>query len=268
MVKQGHIAADIARTLNMKKSHVSYYVTKAKGRGYIKEVTRDACAILELTQAGSKFLDRYTQSLTQNNNNTFIPICRLENMQFKAKILRMPTIPVDWKKIEVHNWTQYDSQVDNIRVRLNLADPPTLLLIPSPIDGNNPNDLIITLVYECINALLELHRKIGLKVDKLEPCSRAEWCVYDPIAKASSKNNGQVTIDGVGKVNASPPRHAGEFEFHDPRALVDYLAMPKRVRNIEAMLEKAFNNSNPNPDCEPSYNYFSRRSFSYLCDEW
>ena len=48
----------------------------------------------------------------------------------------------------------------------------------------------------------------------------------------------QVTYDGIGKVNASPPRHIGEFEFHDPRALADYLAMPKRVHNIETMLEK------------------------------
>ena len=153
----------------------------------------------------------------------------------------MPIIPVDWNKIEMHNWTQYNTQVDSIRVKLNLADPPTLLLIPSPIDGNNPNDLFITLVYECVNAILELHNKTGLKVDKLQPCSRAEWLVYDPIAKAFSKNNGQVTYDGIGRVNASPPRHIGEFEFHDPRALVDYLAMPRRVQNIEPMLEKALN---------------------------
>jgi hypothetical protein len=50
-----------------------------------------------------------------------------------------------------------------------------------------------------------------------------------------------VTYEGIGKVNASPPRHIREFEFYDPRALVDYLAMPKRVQNIEAMLEKALN---------------------------
>ena len=189
MVKQGTIAADIARTLNMEKSHVSYYITKAKSLGYVKQLTRDAFVLLELTQAGKNFLDRYTQ----NQNNTSIPICRLENIQFKAKILQMPIIPVDWNKIEMHNWIQYNTQVDNIRVKLNLDDPPTLLLIPSPIDGDNPNDLIITLVYDCINALWELYNKIGLKVDKLQPCSRAEWLVYDPIAKAFSKNNGQVT---------------------------------------------------------------------------
>jgi hypothetical protein len=167
----------------MKKSHVSYYVTKAKRLRYLIQVTRDVFAILELTQAGKNLLDRYTQ----NQNNTSIPVCRLENMQFKAKILEMPIIPVDWNKIEMHNWTQYNTQVDSIRVKLNLADPPTLLLIPSPIDGNNPNDLFITLVYECVNAILELHNKTGLKVDKLQPCSRPEWLVYDLLQRHSVK---------------------------------------------------------------------------------
>lgn len=217
----------------MKKSHISYYITKAKNLRYLRLVTRDAFAFNELTQAGKNFLDQYTQ------NNPSIPICRLENIQFKAKILQMPTIPVDWKKIEMHNWSQYNTQVDSIRVKLNLGDPPTLLLIPSPIDGDNLNDLLITLVYECVNAILELHSRTGLKVDRLQPCSRPEWLVYDPVAKSFCKNNGQVTYDGIGKVNASPPRHIGEFEFHDPRALVDYLAMPKRLRNIEDMLKKS-----------------------------
>ena len=27
-------------------------------------------------------------------------------------------------------------------------------------------------------------------------------------------------------------------EFHDPRALIDYLVMPKRIQNIEKMLEE------------------------------
>ena len=118
LVDQGTIAADIARSLNLNKSHVSYYVTKAKRHGYLKEVTRDAFAIIELTQAGKNLLDQYTQ------NNLPIPICRLENIQFKAKMVQMPTIPVDWKKIEMHNWTQYTSPVDSVHVRLNdLAAP-------------------------------------------------------------------------------------------------------------------------------------------------
>ena len=153
------------------------------------------------------------------------------------------TIPVDWKKIQMHNWVQYTSDIDSVHVRLNDGEVPTLVLLPSPVEGDDPFQLYTVMVFACVNVLLELHDKIGLKVGSLELGSRGEWLVYDPVAKSFCKNNGhgQVTYDGVGKVNASPPRHIGEFEFHDPRALVDYLAMPKRVQNIEAMLEKALN---------------------------
>ena len=64
----------------------------------------------------------------------------------------------------------------------------------------------------------------------------------------------RITYDGIGKVNASPPRHIGEFEFHDPRALVDYLAMPKRVQNIEVMLTKILIEGNQKHNGETKQN--------------
>jgi predicted transcriptional regulator len=241
LVKQGTIAADIARTLNMDNSHISYYITKAKRLGYFKQVTRDIFALLELTQAGKNSLDRYTQ--IQNQNNTSIPVCRVENIQFKAKILQMPTIPVNWKRIEMHNWTQYISEIDSVHVRLNDGAVPTLVLLPSPVEGDDPFQLYTLMVFVCVNVIIKLNDNLGIRVGSLELGSRGEWLVYDPVAKSFCKNSGhgQVTYDGIGKVNASPPRHIGEFEFYDPRALVDYLAMPKRVQHTEAMLEKAFN---------------------------
>jgi hypothetical protein len=217
---------------------VSYYITKAKKQGYLKQVTRDVFAVLELTQAGKNLLDQYTQ------NNPSIPICRLENIQFKAKIHRMPTIPVDWKKIEMRNWTQYTSQIDSVNVRLNNGSVPTLLLLPSPVEGDDPFQLYTIMVFACVNAIIQLNDKFGLRVGPLELGSRGEWLVYDPVAKFFCKKNGygQVTYDGIGKINASPPRHIGEFEFYDPRALIDYLAMPKRLQNIEGLLEKFLRN--------------------------
>ena len=233
LIKEGIIAADIARSLNLNKAHVSYYVTKAKKLGYLKEVTRDAYAIIEITQAGKNLLDQYTQK-----NPPSVPICRLENIQFRANVVRMPTVLVDWKKIEMHHWSQYTCHVDGVHVRLNDGAVPTLLLLPSPVEGDDPFQLYTVNVFACVNVILELHDRFGLRVGPLELGSRGEWLVYDPVAKSFCKTNGQVTYDGIGKVNASSPRHIGEFEFHDPRALIDYLAMPKRIQNIEKMLEK------------------------------
>ncbi len=232
MIKEGAIAADIARTLDIKKSHVSYYIHKAKDKGLIKEITRDAFKILELTNSGKKFLDQY------ENNGSKPPICRAENIQFRAQIIQMPTIPVDWKKIQMHNWVQYQSEIDSIKLKLNLGKIPTLEFLPSPLDGSDPYDLLITMVYECMNVQFDLYNKFGLKTDKLQLGSRGEWVVYDPIAREFCKYNGQVNYEGVGKVNSSKPRNIGEFEFHDPRALHDFLHMPMRLKNIERLLEQ------------------------------
>ena len=205
-----------------------------------------------LTQCGQNFLDKYTTTSKvlvrdtptklYNGSSTSIPIpiLRLENIQFKTKILQMPTttIPVDWKKIEMNNWTQHTSQIDDVHVRLNDGAIPTLILLPSPVEGDDPFQLYTIVVCACYNAILELHNKIGLEVGSLEISSRPEWVVYDPVAKSFCKNNGQVTIPDIGKVNASPPRHIGELEFHDPRMMFNYLSMPERLRNIEIILEK------------------------------
>ena len=137
------IAADIAKTLNMTESHVSYYITKGKRQFYIKLVTRSSNNILELTQLGQNFLDKYSTTskvldrTTQSKMYNGQPILRLENIQFKAQILQMPTIPVDWKKIEMNNWAQHTSKIDDVHVRLNDGAIPTLVLLPSPVEGDD-----------------------------------------------------------------------------------------------------------------------------------
>jgi predicted transcriptional regulator len=227
MISQGIICSDIAKKLNISKSLVSYYIKRAKEKNLVKEILRDTFKSIQITQAGKNFLDQY------DKNQLSVPICRAENIRFKAVITQMPTVPVDWKRIEMHNWTQYSSQIDGIKVRLNIGATPILELLPSPIEGDNPYDLFTINVYECYNVLLDLYYKIGLKVGNFQLGSRCEWVVYDPIAKAFCKHNGQVTYEGIAKVNASKPLKIGEFEFHDPRALKDYLLMPYRLKNIE-----------------------------------
>lgn len=231
MISEGIIRSDIAKKLNLPKSHVSYYTTRLQQIGFVQKSMRSSYIECELTQAGKKFLDQYRK------NNLSLPICRSENIRFKAVVTQMPTKQVDWKKIEMHNWAIYTSEVDGIKVKLNKGNVPTLELLPSPIEGNDPYELFIVYVYDCMNVLMNLYDKIGLKVGRLQLGSRGEWLVYDPIARAFCKHNGQVEYETIGKVNASKPKHIGELEFHDPRALQDYLLMPQRLKNIEELLK-------------------------------
>jgi DNA-binding MarR family transcriptional regulator len=226
LINRGYTATEIAKELNKSKSLLSYYIKKAEKLGYVKESMRDAFKSLELTQAGQNFLDQCEKIEPTH-------ICRAENIRFKAEVLEMPRVPIDWNRVQMHNWVQYTSKVDNVYIKLNMGEKPTVELLPSPVDGEDPNELLITLVYDCTNVINAIHERFGIKLGRLQSSSRGEWVVYDPIAKNLCQYNGQVTVDGIGKVNASKPRNIGEFEFHDPRALVDYMAMPRRLYNVE-----------------------------------
>lgn len=232
MISDGYTATEIAKALHASKSLVSYYIQKAKVIGYVTEGARDVFKPIMLTQAGQNFLDQSEHSEHSE------PICRAENIIFKAEVLEMSKIPLDWTKIQMHNWVQYNSKVDSVHVKLNMGNKPTVELIPSPVDGHDPNQLFVTLVYDCISVITALRERFGIKLGRLQLSSRPEWVVYDPVAKNFSKYNGQVTINGLGKVNASKPRRIGEFEFSDPRTMADYMAMPRRLCKVEQSVEQ------------------------------
>src|SRR5215467_14953933 len=115
MIEQDYAASQIANKLGRDKQLISYYVNKLEKLGYIKVRTRDVYKLLEITQTGKNFLDQYTTS----HSNNIKPICRLENIRFKASISTMPPESIDWKKIEMNNWTQYNSEIDSVKIRLN-----------------------------------------------------------------------------------------------------------------------------------------------------
>ena len=72
-----------------------------------------------------------------------------------------------------------------------------------------------------------------MQIGRLELSSKGEWVVYNPLAKAITNTTGRITVDGIGKINASLPNRYGEFEFHDPRAAAEFLEMPGRIARLE-----------------------------------
>jgi DNA-binding Lrp family transcriptional regulator len=232
MIKEGIISVEIGKELRISRPLVSYYVRKAKKLGFIKETSTSGRNRFELTQPGNNFLERYERP------NYSLPICRAENIRFKALVIKMPDIPVNWKKIQMTNWVLYAGEIDSVKIKLNMGNKPTIEFLPSPIEGDNPFRLYATLLYECSKVAHTLDDRIGLEVGRLEQSSRGEWLTYDPIAGSFCKLHGQVTYEGIGKVNASKPREIGEFEFHDPRALHDYLLMPRRLKTVEDKVDE------------------------------
>jgi DNA-binding MarR family transcriptional regulator len=226
MIADGITLSEIAKSLKIKKSHVSYYTAKARSLGYVKEVARDTFKILEVTQAGKNFLAMYHKSLE-------VPICRAENTRFKGPVYKMPTIPVDWGRVEMRNWTQYTNVIDDIKIKVNCGINPTIEFIPGPIDGDNPLAMFGSILLDCSEVAKRLEEIMDIKIGRLELSSKGEWIVYHPLAKNITANIGRVTVQGVGKINASLPERYGEFEFYDPRAAAEFLEMPRRLARLE-----------------------------------
>ena len=220
----------ISRALKIEKSHVSYYVNRAKQFGYAKELTRDRFKILEITQAGRNFLAMY--------HDLSMRTCRAENVRFKAPVYKMPSSSVDWHTVEMHNWNQYTTKVDSIKIKLNDGGNPTIEFLPDAIDGDDHIKLYCSLLLDCNDVAKNLEQTLDMRIGRLELSSKGEWVVYHPLAKMITKTIGRVTVDGIGKINASLPDRNGEFEFYDPRAAAELLEMPRRVARLECDMKK------------------------------
>jgi len=195
MIYENSTPTKIAEVLNVKKSHVSYYLKRAKKFGYIDEVVRDKVKTLDLTQAGKNFLAMYENQILYQT-----PICRAENIRFKAEIVKMPSLVVDWHKIEMNNWGKYVSQSEDIKIHINMGKIPTIEFIPGPVDGDNPDSLRLRLLQDCTDVARNLEDRLDMEIGRLELSARGEWVIYDPVAKAFSKYTGQVNVKRIGKV--------------------------------------------------------------------
>ncbi|MGE5661295.1 MAG: hypothetical protein ACM3X1_03510, partial [Ignavibacteriales bacterium] len=124
---------------------------------------------------------------------------------------------------------------------------PSIEFIPSPINGSNPWELYGILYNDCNEVARKLEQILCMEIGRLEIEHGPEWVVYDPVASIISKQNGQITVDQLGKINASKPLRRGELEYFDPRFAVEYLSMPKRISNIEKLLEDLVKKENEAP---------------------
>jgi hypothetical protein len=246
--------AQLAVELKISKPLVYYYVRKAINLGFIKELARDKIRILGITHEGKIFLDQYEYEYKYNYQYNYkyeykkqfastyskdqLSICRAENIRFKAKVYKLPSKQLDWNKVEMHNWRQYNSVIDDIKVHLNDGKAPSIEFIPSPINGSNPWELIGKLFNDCNEVARKLEQLLDMEIGRLEIEKHPEWVVYDPVASIISKQNGQITVDGLGKINASKPLRRGELEYFDPRFAAEYLSMPRRLSHIEQLLEE------------------------------
>ena len=214
MIKNVKTTPEICNTLGISKQRLSYYTSKLTMMGYIELVARDVFNIWKVTEAGQRFLDKYQHNNKYNNK----PLCRAEHIRFKAAVISLPEpIPTNWNKAPMNNWTEYWFELNNVKIKLNCGQSPSVEFIMPPVDDyeGNPEKIYCLLQTNCQEVVQQIQNIYNMRIGPIELSSNGEWVVYDPIAKAVSKQF-NVSIPGVAKINASKPVKRGEFEFPTP----------------------------------------------------
>lgn len=222
-IKQGYIRQiTLSNHLGISKRVVNYHIKKLQSQHYLYTDKN-----LQITQSGYNFLIRIEGKLTN-------PRIRLENVRIKYPLITRPKA-FPGKEIRLKNWSKYIYRIDRATLLFNTD---SIEVIPSPVEGNHPYELFYAVRSACDNIILDYSDRLKMQVGIGELSSRMEFAIYDPVARAFTKHVGQLTVENLGKINASPPKHVGELEFFDIRSAANYLEMPNKMQRIESLLKQ------------------------------
>ncbi|MCW4020836.1 MAG: helix-turn-helix domain-containing protein [Candidatus Bathyarchaeota archaeon] len=102
LLDAGNYPAKIARILGFSKQKVYYWIKKALARGFIERKSRDVIALYRLTPKGEEWSKKFLDGVEGRS----FRVVRLHNVVLKYPILKQPDIRIDWRKVELQNWSQ------------------------------------------------------------------------------------------------------------------------------------------------------------------
>jgi len=233
MLEAGYYPSRVASILGKSKSTMHYHIKKLLDSGliereeslnhvkpglYVKKF-RGVITLYRITQPGSNFLAEIERCAVGCR-------LRLHNVYWKYPVLRQPQRPIDWRKVEMTNWTQLIGMELGLTVRKN---PSSVEIISGVVEGVNPYELLLRARGEADLLATHLEAKFDMKLGRSELSRRPHFGVWDPVAGVYAKFF-QLSTD-VAKIDES--EGFGEIDWLSPYAANDYLQMPERIRRLE-----------------------------------
>ena len=228
LLDAGNYPAKIARILGMSKQHVYYYTKKLLRHGYIEKTVRDRITFYHLTQKGKNLLVKM--------ESRFKPcrFVRLHNVVVKFPILEEPKIEIDWRKVELQNWSQLVGRELGLTVRKN---PRSIEVFCDSLEGDDPYQLLLYAFDEANRLAEHLEQKFGMKLGR--PClsRKPHFAIKDVVAEHLGKF--MEFSDDIGKMDES--EGYGELDLYDPNFVKNYLitftSLPSQVQKQKKDLE-------------------------------
>ena len=218
----GDYPTKAGRIIGLSRQHTWYYVRKLEECRLIRREKRSNVVFYELTVE--------SKNLLASCEGTVFParLYRFDKCQVAYEIIADGLVPENFRKVEMTNWTALLGTELGVKVRKTTR---SWIVHVEVIRGRNPievTNLAMNLADRVRNALVS---KYGCVLGDGKVVA-GEMAVEDPVASLF----GRYFTVRTDKRKIDHSWNVGELEHLQRDAVIEYLQMPERVRNVEFQL--------------------------------
>jgi DNA-binding transcriptional ArsR family regulator len=218
----GDYPTKAGRIIGLSRQHTWYYVRKLEECGLIRREKRSNVVFYELTVE--------SKNLLASCEGTVFParLYRFDKCQVAYEIVADGLVPVNFRKVEMTNWTALLGTELGVKVRKTTR---SWIVHVEVIRGRNPievTNLAMNLADRVRNALVS---KYGCVLGDGKVVA-GEMAVEDPVASLF----GRYFTVRTDKRKIDHSWNVGELEHLQKDAVIEYLQMPERVKNVEVQV--------------------------------
>lgn len=225
-VDVGEYPAKIGRLYGWSRQHVKYYLDKLEKCRLVRRQVRSRAVFYELTTRGKSFLESCESVLFGSG------VYRLDRCQVRFGIVGEGCLPVDFRRVEMVNWTALLGLEQGVRVRHTSR---SWIVHVETLYGRHPGELFVLAKNLADRVAKSLMLKYGCRLSEGEVCRGYELKVDDPVARLLARYFCVSTPER--KIDHSPGVSEGELEHFSRDAAVEYLLMPERVKKLEGQVQ-------------------------------
>jgi hypothetical protein len=218
-ISAGDYPAKAGRIIGLSRQHTWYYIRKLEECRLIRREKRSNVVFYELTSE--------SKNLLASCEGKVFParLYRFDKCQVAYEIIAGGLVPEDFRRVEMVNWTALLGTELGVRVRRTTR---SWIVHVEVIRGRNPievTNLAMNLANRVRDALVS---KYGCVLGEGRVVA-GEIAVEDPVASLF----GRYFTVRTDKRKIDHSWSVGELEHLQRDAVIEYLQMPERVRNVE-----------------------------------
>jgi DNA-binding transcriptional ArsR family regulator len=218
LIGVGDYPTKAGRIIGLSRQHTWYYVQKLEEAGLIRREKRSNVVFYELTEESKRLL-----TLCEG---TVFParLYRFDKCQVAYEIVADGLVPENFKRVEMVNWTALLGTELGVRVRKTTR---SWIVLVEVIRGRNPVE-VTNLAMNLANRVRDaLTSKYGCVLGDGRVVA-GEMAVEDPVASLF----GRYFTVRTDKRKIDHSWSVGELEHLQRDAVIEYMQMPERVKNM------------------------------------